>query len=151
MNYKTEIEFKNLDFYHRKMNLTVSERIKEGRFKHPLSLDYRTFQWAPIAFQKFSANIDISGRWYWIRSFEIPRRDAIWFIEFPTPDREAILKGEALRRSANERVDRISLSEGKGFLDLTLSNASYVLTRIHCELPFRCRYTRSSSFNLSLS
>ncbi|KYQ51153.1 Protein rhomboid [Trachymyrmex zeteki] len=49
--------------------------------------------------------------------------------EFPTPDREAILKGEALRRSANERVDRISLSEGKGFLDLTLSNASCIVRR----------------------
>jgi len=133
------------------MNLMVSERIKEERFRHPLSFDYRTLQCTPVAFQNFSTSIGISGRWYWIRSFEISGRDAIWFIEFPTPDREAILKGEALRRSANERVDRIPLSEGKSFLNLTWSSASCVLTRIHCELPFWCRYTGSSSFDLSLS
>jgi len=126
------------------MNLMVSERIKEERFRHPLSFDYRTLQCTPVAFQNFSTSIGISGRWYWIRSFEISGRDAIWFIEFPTPDREAILKGEALRRSANERVDRIPLSEGKSFLNLTWSSASCVLTRIHCELPFWCRYTGSS-------
>ncbi|KAG5344824.1 RHBL3 protein, partial [Acromyrmex charruanus] len=45
--------------------------------------------------------------------------NVIWFIEFPTSDRKAILKGEVLRRSANERVDRIPLSEDKGFLNLT--------------------------------
>lgn len=29
MNYEIEIEFKNQEFYHRKMNLMVSERIKD--------------------------------------------------------------------------------------------------------------------------
>lgn len=69
--------------------------------------------------------------------------------------RRAISKGEARRRSANpnERVDRIPLLEGEGFSNLTKrrSSTACVLTRIHCELPFRCRYMGSSSFDLPLS
>lgn len=86
------------------------------------------FQWAPIAFQKFSEDIDISGRWYWIRSSEISRRDAISSIEFLHSWWGAILKGEARRRSANpnERVDRIPLLEGEGFSNLTKRGSSTV-------------------------
>lgn len=93
------------------------------RFRYSLSLGYRTFQWAlSTGFPKISNEHRYIGRRYRIVEFQNPRmrRNLIYRILYSRTT-ETILKDEACRRwvKAMLRVDRVSLLESEGFMDLT--------------------------------